>query len=283
MQISIASGKGGTGKTTIATNLAYFLKKQNKTVTLLDCDVEEPNCHLFLHPTWTSTEKSTSKIPLVNMSKCIKCGRCGDICHFGAIANIKDTVLVFPELCHGCGGCSIVCPTGAITESEKEIGDVQTGTADGLEIVQGLLKVGEPMSPPLIRSVKKYANTDDEFVIVDCPPGTSCPVIESLKNSDFILLITEPTPFGLNDLKLAVDVVNELKIPFAVGINRSTIGDSTVWDYCKEQNIPIILEIPHDRHIARAYSEGILLLKALPQYEEKFTGILEHLQEVLPS
>lgn len=281
MQIAIASGKGGTGKTTIATNLACFWQKQmKKKIVLLDCDVEEPNCHLFLKPTWHSSQKATAKIPSINLEQCTYCGKCSDLCQFGAISCLKDNVLVFPELCHSCGGCTLVCPTKAITEVEKELGEIKIGAQDNLQIAHGHLKIGEPMSPPLIRKVKEQA-TQEDLIIVDCPPGTSCPVIEALKGSDFVLLITEPTPFGLHDLKLAVEVVRDLKIPFAVGINRSTLGNSALKDYCARENIPIILEIPHERNIAIAYSEGELLLKKFPQYEKNFAPLWSYIQEVI--
>ncbi|MDD4146646.1 MAG: ATP-binding protein [Clostridia bacterium] len=281
MQIAIASGKGGTGKTTIATNLAYFWQKQvKKKVVLLDCDVEEPNCHLFLNPTWHSSLKATAKIPSVNLEQCTYCGKCSDLCQFGAISCLKDNVLVFPELCHSCGGCTLVCPTEAITETEKELGEINIGEQNNLQLIHGHLKIGEPMSPPLIKKVKEQA-TQEDLIILDCPPGTSCPVIQALKGSDFVLLITEPTPFGLHDLKLAVEVVRDLKIPFAVGINRSTLGNSALKDYCAQERIPIILEIPHERAIATAYSAGELLLKKFPQYEKNFAPLFPYIQEVV--
>ena len=281
MQIAIASGKGGTGKTTVATNLAYFLREyEQKNVTLIDCDVEEPNSHLFFNPIWQTSEKITVPVPIVNHDNCTGCGKCADICEFNAIACIKGKVLVFPELCHGCGGCVLVCPEGAITEGEREIGYAEAGESNGLKIKHGRLRVGEAMSPPLIKAVRGSISKD-ELVLIDCPPGTSCPVIQAIRDCDFVLLITEPTPFGLNDLKLAVEMVRELGLPFAVGINRSTIGDRAVWDYCAEENIPIILEIPNDRQIAEAYSRGKLLLQVLPHYKKNFANLFEYLKGVV--
>jgi len=282
MKIAIASGKGGTGKTTIATNLACYLREdENKDVTLLDCDVEEPNSHLFLNPDWQTSKKITLPVPFVDHNKCTGCGKCAEICQFNAIACIKGKVLTFPELCHGCAGCVLTCHTNAITETEREIGYVESGNGRGIMLIHGRLRVGEAMSPPLIRAVKDAAPREG-VILLDCPPGTSCPVIQSVKGSDFVLLITEPTPFGLNDLKLAVEMTRELRIPFAVGINRSTVGDGSVRHYCEEEGIPVVLEIPNDREIAQAYSRGCLILDVLPQYRKSFARLSSYLGEVTP-
>ena len=200
MRIAVASGKGGTGKTTIATNLALSV---GSNVQLLDCDVEEPNAHFFIHPTFEVTRPITTPVPEVDEEKCTFCGKCSDICQFKAIAVLDKTVLVFQELCHSCGGCMEVCPENAITEKGRELGIIQTGHRNGIEFIHGKLRVGEAMSPPLIRAVREY-ELPDKLTIIDAPPGTSCPVIASVKDSDFVLLVTEPTPFGLHDLKLAV-------------------------------------------------------------------------------
>jgi len=271
MIISIASGKGGTGKTTIATNLAVAL---GADVNLLDCDVEEPNDHIFIQPTITHTENVSLKVPQVDMNKCSLCGKCQEICQFQAIAVVGTTVLTFPELCHSCGGCMEVCPENAITEIDREMGTFETGTRNGLAFAYGRLFVGQVMAVPVIERVKE-AIQPDKMNIIDAPPGTSCPVISSVKDTDFLILVTEPTPFGLNDLKLAVGMVKILSIPHGIVINRSDLGDDKVKEYAKEENIPILMEIPFDRQIAETYSKGKLLVEELPEWKERFIHLYE--------
>ncbi len=266
LTIAVASGKGGTGKTTIAANLAYSI---GYNVRLLDCDVEEPNSHIFLKPEIVSREKIGVPVPEIDESKCNYCGECGRICVFSAIVPLKDSIITFPELCHGCGGCSLVCPEKAIKEIDRETGVLEIGWSDKIEFVQGRLNIGEAMSPPLIRAVKKHVKKDG-ITIIDAPPGTSCPVIESVKDSDYVVLVTEPTPFGLNDLKLAVGMVRELGIPFGVVVNRATIGDRCMDSYCLKENIKILLKIPDKRKIAEAYSRGELAVNAFPEYKYIF-------------
>jgi len=274
MKIAIASGKGGTGKTTIATNLACSIAQAGEVVQYLDCDVEEPNGHIFLKPDIEETQTVTIGVPEVDTQKCNGCGKCGQLCQYSAIISLKEIVMTFEQLCHSCGGCMLVCPTGAIKEKPKEIGFADIGTANGVKFGQGRLKIGDIHTPPLIKKVKANA-LQEGIVIIDAPPGTSCPVIEAVKDADFVLLVTEPTPFGLNDLKLAVGMVRELKLPFAVIVNRSDVGDEQVYQYCDQEDIEIVLKIPDDRRIAEAYSVGKMIVDVLPEYKKDFTGLYE--------
>ncbi len=276
MIISVASGKGGTGKTTVAVALALAAPGP---VRLLDCDVEEPNCHIFLKPVIQRVESVGIAVPSVDESKCNGCGECGRACQYHAIVPLTHRRLVFPELCHGCGGCAKACPTGAITEVDHEIGVVETGICNGFAFVQGRLKVGHPMSPPLIRAVKRHAGADG-VTVVDCPPGTSCPVVAAVKGSDCVVLVTEPTPFGLHDLRLAVEMVREMGIPFGVIVNRADTGDSRVLEYCREEDIPVLLRLPEDRRVAEAYSRGVSLLDALPGLRDAFAALLEDVARI---
>jgi len=274
MKIAIASGKGGTGKTTIATNLACSIARMDKTVQYLDCDVEEPNGHIFLKPDIEETQDVTIGVPEVDTELCDGCGKCDQLCQYSAIISLKDTVMTFEQLCHSCGGCMAICPQAAIKEKQRRIGIAEFGSADGIHYGAGKLDIGAIQSPALIKYVKQKA-INDGTVIIDVPPGTSCPVIEAVKAADCVLLVTEPTPFGLNDLELAVEMVRELKLPFAVVINRCDIGDDRVVRYCQQQDIEILLEVPNDRLVAEAYSRGITIIDALPGYEEKFLQLYQ--------
>ena len=278
MRIAIASGKGGTGKTTVATNLACVAAGSGRTVAYLDCDVEEPNGHIFLKPRIDHSTPVGTSIPEVDPSTCTHCGLCGEICQYSAIVCIAEQVLSYPELCHACGGCELVCPVGAITETQRPIGTLETGGAGAIRFVHGRLNIGEAMSPPLIRAVKAAAPEVD-LAIVDAPPGTACPVIESVKDADLIVLVTEPTPFGLHDLKLAVAMVAALKQPLAVVINRADVGDRQTRDYCDANGIAVLAEIPDDRAVAEAYSRGELVCRALPQYAPLFRDLLQDIDE----
>jgi len=281
MIISIASGKGGTGKTLVATSLALSLKDNGK-VQLIDCDVEEPNDHIFLKPTFTKKEMVSIPIPKVDEEKCTHCGKCAEVCAYNAIAAMKKKVLVFPELCHGCGACSYLCPEDAISEIDKEVGVVEIGYSDSIQFAHGKLNVGEVMAPPVIRKVKELINPEGT-VIIDVSPGTSCPVVESIRGSDFCLLVTEPTPFGLNDLILAVEVLRKLDIPSGVVLNRVGVGDKKVEEYCLRENIPIMLTIPLDTQIASYYSRGIPLVEGIPQWREHFLELFEKVNEKVNS
>jgi len=278
MIISVASGKGGTGKTLVATSLAISLI-DNYKVQLLDCDVEEPNANILLHLAVNQSQPVYIPIPKVDEAKCTYCGKCAEVCAYNAIAVIKDKVLVFPELCHGCGACSYLCPE-SITEEGREVGIVERGGSGNLELIQGKLNVGEAMAPPVIREVKKYADPAN-IVINDVPPGTSCPVVEAVEGSDFCLLVTEPTPFGLNDLSLAVEVVRKLGIPCGVIINRVGIGGEEVEQYCHREGIPVLLRIPLDRKIAMLYSQGIPLIEGMPRWREDFLKLFQDIKNII--
>ncbi len=277
MIISIASGKGGTGKTTVATNLALAL---GKGVELLDCDVEEPNAHLFLKPEMERDEIMTTPIPLVDMDKCSLCRKCSEICRFSAITVVGNKVLVFPELCHSCGGCLVVCPEGAISEIGRELGTVSFGRRNGIGFINGRLRVGEAMSPPLIKRVRALRDPE-RITLIDAPPGTSCPVIAAMQGADFILLVTEPTPFGLHDLQLAVEAVRLLGIPCGLVLNRADIGDDRVLAYADRERVPVLMTIPYDRRIAEAYSRGELMAEALPEWRQRFVDLYGRIESIV--
>jgi MinD superfamily P-loop ATPase len=273
MIISIASGKGGTGKTTVAVSLALSAGE----CQFLDCDVEEPNASLFLKPSITEKKSVSVFEPWIDESKCSHCGECSNICAYNAIAVFEKNVLVFPPLCHGCGGCILACREKAISEGRRNIGVIEEGFSNSITFIQGILNVGEHMATPVIKDMKRLIRKDMP-VIIDSPPGTSCPVIESVKESDFVCLVTEPTPFGLNDLRLAVDVIRELKIPFGVIINCDGIGDDRVERYCRKENIPLLLSIPWSRNIAEAYSKGIPAIDILP---DQFRFLYQKIESII--
>lgn len=277
MIISIASGKGGTGKTSLAVALAQSLEGP---VDLLDCDVEAPNAHIFMKPRWESRETIFAQIPQVDESKCTYCRACSQMCRFKAILVLGETILTFPEMCHACGGCFLVCKTGALIPARKELGEVETGWSGDIRFIHGRLKIGEPLSPPLIREVKKRRDPA-RTAILDAPPGTSCPVIQTVKGSDFTVLVTEPTPFGLFDLKLAVEVLARLGIPCGVVINRANVGDRKVKDYLKARGLPLLLEIPFDRRIAAGYAQGQSLIEIRPRLKADFQNLFQEIQGLL--
>ena len=275
MNFAVASGKGGTGKTTLAVNLA---RVYGSAVRLLDCDVEEPNAHLFLDSTLLRRDVVSIPVPQIDSSRCDGCGACSRFCEYNAIISLPTGSLVFPELCHGCGGCMRVCPRQAIREVDHRIGIIETRDAGDITLVQGLLDVGASLAPPIIRAMTAGLNGDTP-AILDAPPGTSCPVVTTLRETDFVLLVTEPTPFGLHDLTLAVEMVRSLRVPFGVAVNRMGIGDHRVHDYCRREDIALLLEIPDDRRIAEAYSRGQILVEALPEYRRLFETLLDKIAE----
>ena len=270
-RLAIASGKGGTGKTTIAVNLA---RVHGGPVVLADCDVEEPNAHLFLKGVPRGSEVVAVPVPEVDPERCDGCGACSRACRFHAIVVPSGLALVFPGMCHGCGGCALACPRDAIREVPRRIGVVETSEAEHVTLVGGRLDVGVASAPPLIRAVKARLR-DDLPAILDAPPGTSCPVIAALRGADFALLVTEPTPFGLHDLRLAVDMAREVGVPCGVVVNRAGSGDGRVGEFCRAEGIAVLLEIPEDRRIAEAYSRGEVLVDALPEYRGAFRNLLE--------
>jgi len=273
--VSIASGKGGTGKTSVAVNIAVSIGDAQ----LIDCDVEEPNAHLLLHPKIVSEEPVYTLVPSINEELCDHCGKCSTFCQYKAIFAVGEIILILQELCHGCGGCILICPKGAINEGKHKIGAIKRGHKDNLELIYGELEVGEPMATPLIRQLKRHIDKNKN-VILDAPPGASCPVIETVKGVDYCILVTEPTPFGLHDLKIIVQVLEDMSIPFSVVINRAGIGDRKVYDYCREKNIPILLEIPYDRRIAELYSRGIPFSLEMTEYREKFRDLFNDVRRL---
>jgi MinD superfamily P-loop ATPase len=269
--VAIASGKGGTGKTTVALSLALAA---GRPVRLLDCDVEEPNCHLFLAGEQTFREDVTLPTPAVDRESCTACGVCGEACQFGGIIVLPAGAHVFPALCHGCGACVRLCPTGAIREVPRRIGEL-TGTQAGtITLITGRLDVGQTLAPPVVRAVRTRGD-GAPLVIVDAPPGTSCPVVAAARGADFVVLVTEPTPFGLNDLELAVEAVRRLSLPFGVVVNRAGAGDARVHDYCAREDIPVLVEIPQERRIAEAYARGLPLVEACPELRPAFLDLLD--------
>ncbi len=273
MILSVASGKGGTGKTTVATNIALSIGNGQ----FLDCDVEEPNANIFLQATIKKHENVSKTIPKIDTERCDYCGKCAEFCAYNALAVVRSKVLIFPELCHSCGGCQLVCPKNAITWKQRVIGSIDYGKIKGIDVYQGMLNIGESQAVPVIKALKRKIDTNKD-VIIDAPPGTSCPVIESISGSDYCLLVTEPTPFGLHDLTLAIEVVKHLRIPFGVVINRDGIGDTRIETYCKEEKIPVLLKIPERQKIAFLYSKGIALVHEAYEWHEMFALLFNRIK-----
>jgi MinD superfamily P-loop ATPase len=276
VRIAVASGKGGTGKTSVAVNMALSIGK----VQILDCDVEEPNVHILLRPTIGETLPVELLVPKIIEERCDYCGECAKFCQFNALFVAGETAMVFPELCHSCGGCSIVCPNDAIVEESRQIGKIVKGSADDIDVVYGEINVGEALAVPIITAVKDHID-DKGTVILDSAPGSACPLVETVHGVDFCLLVTEPTPFGLHDLQVAVEVIQMIDLPMGVVINFAGIGDRGVYDYCERQGIPIMMEIPFDRRIAELYSNGIPFVEAMPEWKQRFTDLLGLIQEKL--
>lgn len=274
MKIAVASGKGGTGKTTVAVNLAL----SEKNTQLLDCDVEEPNANLFIHAPFSKEQTVSVSVPEINEDRCTYCGKCSEFCAYNALAVVPNHVLVFSELCHSCKGCELVCPVDAVSWRNRSVGLIRKGDKDGLSIIEGDLNLGESMAIPVIKAVKKEVD-EKRTVIIDAPPGTSCPVMEAVEDADFVLLVTEPTPFGLHDLKLAVDVVRRMHLPFGVIINRDGMGDKRVDLYCQQEEIPVLLRIPHDTTIASLYSDGEPFVTHMPELKKEFQSVLSRIRE----
>jgi MinD superfamily P-loop ATPase len=276
MIVAVASGKGGTGKTSVAVNMALSIGN----VQLLDCDVEEPNAHLLLNPNIQSTEPVYVLVPHINEELCAHCGECAKFCQYNALFVSPNKTLFFPELCHSCGGCTLACPKQIITEENRRIGALKFGSVEDVKLVYGELDVGEPMAVPLIKAVKRQIQ-DNTNVILDAPVGTSCPAIETVRESDFCVLVTEPTPFGLHDLKITVEVLRKMTIPCGVVVNRAGIGDDKVYQYCKEGNIPVLMEIPYQRRIAELYSRGVPFSLEISEWKEKFQSLFSEIKRLV--
>ncbi|MBN2505753.1 MAG: ATP-binding protein [Verrucomicrobia bacterium] len=281
MNLVIASGKGGTGKTTVATSLAVTLARHGQTVAYVDCDVETPNGHLFLKPMVTRERPVEKLVPRVNQETCLLCGLCAAVCRFNAIACLPDQTLVYEELCHGCGGCTRVCPVGAITEAPHPVGVVKVGAAGAIQFVSGTLNVGESTSPPVIRATRQAAPAAD-WTILDAPPGTACPMMEAVRGSDYVVLVTEPTPFGLHDLRLALEVVKTFDLPCGVVVNRAQPGATEARDLCRQARVRILAEIPDAVAIAKEYSRGQLVVETVPGLREIFDQLCLRLLEEVP-
>jgi MinD superfamily P-loop ATPase len=276
MRVAVASGKGGTGKTTLAVCLARELGRRGERVTYVDCDVEEPNGHIFLKPTFDGRAPVELLVPSAETGGCTGCGRCSEFCQFNAIVSVRDTVLVFPNLCHGCGGCILACPEGVLREVAHEVGVVERGSADGISVVRGTLTVGKPLPVPVVRAARAAAPADG-LTIIDAPPGTACPAVEAIRGTDRVILVAEPTPFGLHDLDLALKMVRELGLEASVVVNRCDVGGAGVRQYAEGAGIPVIAEIPHDRAVAEAYARGDLPCRASEALHEAVARLAEAL------
>jgi len=282
LKITIASGKGGTGKTTVSTNLTSYLANLGKKVVLVDLDVEEPNSALFIKAKLKNSKICNKMVPKWESEECILCGECAKVCNFNAIVALPSEILIFPELCHSCYACSELCPTNSLPMNPVRIGEIKEYGASGFDFIEGRLDLGQEMAVPMISQTIDYANGNfkNEIKIFDAPPGTSCPVIEASRDSNFVILITEATPFGLNDLKLAVETMRVLKQKFGVIINRDGIGNSSVDNYCKDENIPIITKIKNDKEVAKLYSKGELIYPRIEHFKTSLDEIISFIGEL---
>jgi MinD superfamily P-loop ATPase len=276
VKIAVASGKGGTGKTSVAVNLALSLGR----VQVLDCDVEEPNVHILLKPEVGETLPVELQVPRILEERCDYCGECARFCQFNALFVAGETAMVFPELCHSCGGCGIVCPRDAIVEEPRQIGKILKGRSGEIDLVYGEINVGEALAVPIIAAVKDHID-DEAMAIIDSAPGSACPLVETVHGVDFCLLVTEPTPFGLHDLEVAVEVVQILGVPMGVVVNFAGIGDRGVYDFCEEKGIPIMMEIPFDRRIAELYSRGVPFVEEMPEWRQRFRDLVDRIGEMI--
>ncbi|HEX9916051.1 MAG TPA: ATP-binding protein [Candidatus Bathyarchaeia archaeon] len=276
MKIVVASGKGGTGKTSIAVNLALSVGAKQ----VMDCDVEEPNVHIFLKPENPRRKPVELLVPEIDEEKCTHCRRCAEFCQYNALFVVGETAMVFPELCHSCGGCKLVCPEGAITEKPRQIGTITVAESRGMGLVYGELNVGEALTVPVISAVKEQAE-DDGLVILDAAPGAACPLVETVHGADFCLMVTEPTPFGLHDLQVATEVVRQLGVPLGVAVNFAGIGDRGVYRFCEREGMPVIMEIPYDRRIAELYSRGIPFTAEMTEWRGRFRELLETVEAMI--
>jgi MinD superfamily P-loop ATPase len=276
MKIVVASGKGGTGKTSIAVNLALSTGAKQ----IIDCDVEEPNVHIFLKPENPSRKPVELLVPEIDEERCAYCRRCAEFCQYNALFVVGETAMVFPELCHSCGGCKLVCPEDAITEKPRQIGTITVAESRGMGLVYGELNVGEALAVPVISAVKDQAK-DDGLVILDAAPGAACPLVETVHGADFCLMVTEPTPFGLHDLQVATEVVKQLGVPLGVAVNFAGVGDRGVYRFCEREGLPVIMEIPYDRRIAELYSRGVPFTAEMTEWHGRFRELLETVEGMI--
>jgi MinD superfamily P-loop ATPase len=275
MKIAVLSGKGGTGKTTFSSNLAVNVEN----VKLIDTDVEEPNAHIFLGNKAIESKSVMTLYPVVDADKCTLCGKCGEFCNYNAIIPAKNTVLVFKETCHDCGGCEVVCPVNAIKYEQREIGKIHNIENDyNIKFEYGELNIGEMSGVKIIEKLKSDSE-NEELLIIDSPPGTSCATVAAVEDTDYAIIVSEPTPFGVSDMKMVVEMLREMKIPFSVVINKAGIGNDEIYEYCKTEEIEILMEIPFDKKIAEYYAKGDLFSKKIDGYVEKLQNVLKKVKE----